>query len=64
MIFALATLFDLNMPPYAAEAHEYYLVARIALRWAPPAYDTTLASIQALVRISLCNLDTTTDTPR
>ncbi|KAH9854322.1 hypothetical protein C2E23DRAFT_726436 [Lenzites betulinus] len=53
MIFALATLFDLNMPPYAAEAHEYYLVARIALRWAPPAYDTTLASIQALIYMSM-----------
>lgn len=49
MIFALATLFDLNMPPYAAEAHEWYLIARVALRWAPPAYDTTLGSIQALV---------------
>ena len=53
MIFALATLFDLNMPAYAAEAHEYYLVARVALRWAPPTYDTTLASIQALLRAHL-----------
>lgn len=51
MIFALALLFDTNMPPYAAEAHEWYLIARIALRWAPPAYDTTLASLQALVRL-------------
>ncbi|KAI8981354.1 fungal-specific transcription factor domain-containing protein [Trametes punicea] len=53
MIFALATLFDPNMPPYAAEAHEYYLIARIALRWAPPAYDTTLASIQSLIYMSI-----------
>ncbi|KAI0828998.1 hypothetical protein BC628DRAFT_1315551 [Trametes gibbosa] len=53
MIFALATLFDPNMPPYAAEAHEYYLIARVALRWAPPAYDTTLASIQALIYMSI-----------
>ncbi|OJT04515.1 hypothetical protein TRAPUB_4785 [Trametes pubescens] len=53
MIFALAMLFDTNMPPYAAEAHEWYLIARIALRWAPPAYDTTLASLQALIYMSL-----------
>ena len=50
MIFALATLYDPKMPPYSAEAQEYYLLARIALRWAPPAYDTTLAAIQSLVR--------------
>ncbi|KAI0756452.1 hypothetical protein C8Q80DRAFT_1223696 [Daedaleopsis nitida] len=49
MIFALATLFNLNMPPYAAEAQEYYLLARIALRWAPPTYDTTLAAIQSIL---------------
>ncbi|TFK85569.1 hypothetical protein K466DRAFT_587983 [Polyporus arcularius HHB13444] len=49
MIFALATLYDPNMPPYSAEAQEYYLLARIALRWAPPAYDTTLAAIQSLL---------------
>ncbi|CDO73376.1 hypothetical protein BN946_scf185013.g10 [Trametes cinnabarina] len=48
-----ATLFDLNMPPYAAEAHEYYLISRIALRWAPPTYDTTLASIQTLIYMSI-----------
>lgn len=67
MIFALALLFDTNMPPYAAEAHEWYLIARIALRWAPPAYDTTLASLQALVgfrtnygskgRVLICGID-------
>ena len=50
MIFALATLFDQSMPPYSAEEQEYYLLARIALRWAPPAYDTTLAAIQSMVR--------------
>ncbi|KAH9932119.1 uncharacterized protein BXZ73DRAFT_90044 [Epithele typhae] len=49
MIFALATLFDLNMPPYCSEAHEYLLFARICLRWAPPAYDTTLPAIQTLL---------------
>ncbi|TBU42247.1 hypothetical protein BD309DRAFT_866742 [Dichomitus squalens] len=49
MIFALATLYDLTMPPYSAEAMEYYLLARIALRWAPPTYDTTLAAIQSLL---------------
>ena len=50
MIFALATLFDTNMPPYAVEAHEYYLLARMSLRFAPPAHDTTLTAIQTLVR--------------
>ncbi|PIL31282.1 transcription factor [Ganoderma sinense ZZ0214-1] len=49
MIFALATLFDMKMPPYSAEAMEYYILARIALRWAPPTYDTTLAAIQAML---------------
>ncbi len=48
MIFALATLFDMKMPPYSAEALEYFALARIALRWAPPSYDTTLAAIQAM----------------
>ncbi|KAH9932118.1 uncharacterized protein BXZ73DRAFT_90043 [Epithele typhae] len=49
MIFALGTLFDLDRPPYAAEAHEYYLLARLALRFAPPAHDTTLISIQTMI---------------
>ncbi|RPD64670.1 hypothetical protein L226DRAFT_528955 [Lentinus tigrinus ALCF2SS1-7] len=49
MIFSLATLYDPTMPPYSVEAQEYYLLARIALRWAPPAYDTTLAAIQSLL---------------
>ncbi|KAI0778882.1 fungal-specific transcription factor domain-containing protein [Trametes elegans] len=53
MILALGTLFDLNMPPYAAEAHEYYLFARVCLRWAPPAFDTTLTSIQTLIYMSI-----------
>ncbi|KAI0354702.1 hypothetical protein OH77DRAFT_1425800 [Trametes cingulata] len=53
MIFALGTLFDMDMPAYAAEAHEFYLLARCALRWAPPAFDTTLASIQALIYMSI-----------
>ena len=49
MIFALGTLFDLDSPPSAAEAHEYYLLARLSLRFAPPAHDTTLTSIQTMV---------------
>lgn len=53
MIFSLATLFDLNMPPYCVEAQEYYLLSRICLRWAPPTYDTTLAAIQTMVRLSV-----------
>ena len=49
IIYALATLFDQNMPPYAVEAHEYYLLSRAALRFAPPAHDTTLPAIQTMV---------------
>ncbi|GBE77611.1 hypothetical protein SCP_0104910 [Sparassis crispa] len=48
-IFALATLFDLDAPPYAIEAHEYYLLARLCLRFAPPIRDTTLTAVQSLV---------------
>ncbi|KAH9897653.1 fungal-specific transcription factor domain-containing protein [Cubamyces lactineus] len=49
IIYALATLFDQNMPPYAVEAHEYYLLSRAALRFAPPAHDTTLPAIQTMI---------------
>ncbi|OBZ79070.1 putative transcriptional regulatory protein C1F7.11c [Grifola frondosa] len=49
MVFALATLFDPALPPYSVEAYEYYLLARVALRWAPPAHDTTLISIQTMI---------------
>ena len=49
MIYALATLFDVDTPPYAIEAHEYYLLSRLSLRFAPPQHDTTLTSIQTLV---------------
>ena len=61
MIFALATLFDLKMPPYSAEAMEYYILARIALRWAPPTYDTTLAAIQSMVCRSLISTQPCTE---
>lgn len=54
MIFSLATLFDLDQPPYAVEAQEYYLLARLALRWAPPSFDTTLEAIQSIVRHVYC----------
>ncbi|KAI0673870.1 fungal-specific transcription factor domain-containing protein [Trametes maxima] len=49
MIYALATLFDPNSPPYAVEAQEYYLLARASLRFAPPAHDTTLTAIQSMI---------------
>ncbi|KAI1790935.1 fungal-specific transcription factor domain-containing protein [Ganoderma leucocontextum] len=52
MIYALATLFDVNTPPYAVEAHEYYLLSRLSLRYAPPAHDTTLTAIQTLIYMS------------
>ncbi|CAL1694716.1 unnamed protein product [Somion occarium] len=53
MVFALASLFDQSLPPYSTEAQEYYLLARAALRFAPPIQDTTLWSIQALVYMAL-----------
>ncbi|KAI0354704.1 hypothetical protein OH77DRAFT_1425802 [Trametes cingulata] len=49
IIYALATLLDTNKPPYAVEAQEYYLLARVALRFAPPAHDTTLTAIQTMI---------------
>ncbi|EJF67345.1 hypothetical protein DICSQDRAFT_151630 [Dichomitus squalens LYAD-421 SS1] len=49
MIYALATLYDLKTPPYAVEAHEYYLLSRLSLRFAPPAHDTTLTAIQTMI---------------
>ena len=48
MVYALATLLDVNKAPYAVEAHEYYLLSRLALRYAPPAHDTTLIAIQTI----------------
>ncbi|TFK42263.1 hypothetical protein BDQ12DRAFT_710525 [Crucibulum laeve] len=50
IVFALATLFDTNRPPCAIEAHEYYYVSRISLGFLPPIAETTLESIQTLVR--------------
>ncbi|TFK85568.1 hypothetical protein K466DRAFT_587982 [Polyporus arcularius HHB13444] len=49
MVYALATLLDVNQSPYAVEAHEYYLLSRMALRYAPPAHDTTLTAIQTMI---------------
>ncbi|KAI0713141.1 fungal-specific transcription factor domain-containing protein [Cerioporus squamosus] len=49
MVYALATLFDTNQAPYAVEAHEYYLLSRMSLRYAPPAHDTTLTAIQTMI---------------
>ena len=49
MVFALASLFDMEQDPYCVDAQEYYLLARAALRFAPPLLDTTLWSIQSLV---------------
>ncbi|EIW63909.1 uncharacterized protein TRAVEDRAFT_157688 [Trametes versicolor FP-101664 SS1] len=49
IIYALATLYDPNTPPYAVEAQEYYLLSRVALRFAPPAHDTTLTAIQTMI---------------
>ncbi|KAK7695142.1 hypothetical protein QCA50_002332 [Cerrena zonata] len=53
MVFALASLFDMEQDPYCVEAQEYYLLARAALRFAPPVQDTTLWSIQSLVYMAL-----------
>ncbi|KAI0962090.1 hypothetical protein AcV7_001011 [Taiwanofungus camphoratus] len=49
MVFALATLFDPKLPSYSVEAHEYYLLARLCLRCAPPLQDTTLTSVQCVI---------------
>ena len=49
MVFALATLLDMNVPAYAVEAREYFLISRLALRFAPPVADTTIWAIQTLV---------------
>ncbi|PCH34306.1 hypothetical protein WOLCODRAFT_95215 [Wolfiporia cocos MD-104 SS10] len=49
MVFALATLFDTNMPPAAIEAHEFYLLSRVCLRCAPPIHDTTLNAVQTMI---------------
>ncbi|EKM61712.1 uncharacterized protein PHACADRAFT_204880 [Phanerochaete carnosa HHB-10118-sp] len=49
IVFALATLFDPDMPPYPALATEYFLLSRLALRCASPVQDTTLWAIQALL---------------
>ncbi|KAH9950983.1 fungal-specific transcription factor domain-containing protein [Amylocystis lapponica] len=48
-IFSLATLFDLDQPPYSVEAQEYHLLARVCLRFAPPVSDTTLIAVQTMI---------------
>ncbi len=58
IIYALATLYDPNTPPYAVEAQEYYLLSRVALRFAPPAHDTTLTAIQTMVRLNTLSQST------
>lgn len=52
MVCALASLFDPEMPPYSIEAFEYYVLARLALRYAPPMFDTTLMAVQSIVGCS------------
>lgn len=54
MVFALATLFDKDHPPYSYQAQEYFLLSRLALRCSSPLVDTTLWSIQSLVRLVVC----------
>ena len=50
MVFALAALFDPDAHPNSAEAREYFLLARLCLRFASPQQDTTLWAIQSIVR--------------
>ncbi|GJF00201.1 fungal-specific transcription factor domain-containing protein [Phanerochaete sordida] len=49
MVFALASLFDPDLPQYSTIATEYFLLSRLALRCASPVHDTTLWAIQALI---------------
>ncbi|KAI0706170.1 hypothetical protein BC835DRAFT_1312763 [Cytidiella melzeri] len=49
IIFALATALDPKSEPYAFPGLEYYLLARLCLRFDSPVYETTLWSIQSLI---------------
>ncbi|KAI0756451.1 hypothetical protein C8Q80DRAFT_1128643 [Daedaleopsis nitida] len=49
IVYALATLMDPKSPPFSVEAHEYYLLSRLCLRYAPPAHDTTLTATQTMI---------------
>lgn len=49
-ILALASLFDLGRPPYSIEAHEYYILSRVALEFSSPCATATLQTVSALVR--------------
>lgn len=51
MVFALASLFDSDQPPNSLTSREYFLLARLCLRFAPPARDTTLWAIQSIVSV-------------
>ncbi|KIJ93761.1 hypothetical protein K443DRAFT_643750 [Laccaria amethystina LaAM-08-1] len=52
IIFAIATHFDPNTPPYSIEAQEYYHLSRTSLSLSPPVRETTLASIQAVIHMA------------
>ncbi|KAJ3547759.1 hypothetical protein NM688_g5369 [Phlebia brevispora] len=49
MVFALASLFDPEQPSNSDAAREYFLLARLCLRFASPQQDTTLWAIQSLI---------------
>lgn len=52
MVFALGSLFDADQPANSVESREYYLLARLCLRFASPQQNTTLWAIQSLVSLS------------
>ncbi|KAH8099453.1 fungal-specific transcription factor domain-containing protein [Cristinia sonorae] len=53
MVFALASSLDLEKPAYQTEAREYYFMARLALKCAPPVTDCTLWAIQSLIYMGI-----------
>ncbi|TCD62867.1 hypothetical protein EIP91_006273 [Steccherinum ochraceum] len=53
MVFALASSLDMEKLPYAVEAREYYFMARLALKCAPPTHDCTLWALQSLIYMNV-----------
>lgn len=60
MVFALGSLFDTDQPPNSLTSREYFLLARLCLRFAPPAKDTTLWAIQSIVSACCSQLELAT----
>ncbi|KAG2066960.1 hypothetical protein BDR04DRAFT_1105799 [Suillus decipiens] len=50
-IFALATLFDFEKPPYAVEAQEYHILSHVAMHFTSPCTETSVHTLIALLHI-------------